>query len=118
MSIPAIPAIPVTFPTIESQPHPPLVMHGNYVPAATDTIVGPSQANLSSSLSFMASIKLPDLEWLTNDCIGHHPQLIPMPTKLPSDIPKFEGKVGEDPQNHIMPFHLWCSSNNIVNDSI
>ena len=41
-----------------------------------------------------------------------------MPTKLPSDIPKFEGKVGECPQNHIMTFHLWCSSNIIVDDSI
>ena len=41
-----------------------------------------------------------------------------MPTKLPSDIPKFEGKAGEYPQNHIMMFHLWCSSNNIVDDSI
>ena len=41
-----------------------------------------------------------------------------MPTKLPLDIPKFEGKAGEDPQNHIMSFHLWCSSNNIVDDSI
>ena len=41
-----------------------------------------------------------------------------MPTKLPLDISKFEGKVGECPQNHIMTFHLWCSSNNIVDDSI
>ena len=41
-----------------------------------------------------------------------------MPTKLPSDIPKFEGKAEECPQNHIMTFHLWCSSNNIVDDSI
>ena len=41
-----------------------------------------------------------------------------MPTKVPSDIPKFEGKVGECPQNHIMKFHLWCSSNNIVDDPI
>ena len=43
----------------------------------------------------------------------------PMLTKLPSDIPKFEGKAGECPQNHIMTFHLlWCSSNSIVEDSI
>ena len=41
-----------------------------------------------------------------------------MPTKIPSDIPKFEGKLGECPQNHIMMFHLWCSSNNIVDDLI
>ena len=42
----------------------------------------------------------------------------PMPTKLSSDIPKFEGKAGECPQNHIMMFHLWFSSNNIVDHSI
>jgi hypothetical protein len=41
-----------------------------------------------------------------------------MPTKLPSDILKFEGKVGDDHANHIMTFHLWCSSNNIMDDSI
>ena len=37
---------------------------------------------------------------------------------MPSDIPKFEGKAGECPQNHIMTFHLWCSSNSIVDDLI
>jgi hypothetical protein len=41
-----------------------------------------------------------------------------MPTKLPSDIPKFKGKAGDDPTNHIMTFHLWCSSNNIMDDFI
>ena len=41
-----------------------------------------------------------------------------MPTKLPSNIPKFEGKAGECPQNHIMTFNLWCLSNSIVDDSI
>ena len=43
---------------------------------------------------------------------------LPWETKLPSDIPKFEGKAGECPKNHIMMFHLWCSSNNIIDDSI
>jgi hypothetical protein len=41
-----------------------------------------------------------------------------VPTKLPSDIPKFEGKSGEDPQDHVMTFHLWCSSNSLNDDSI
>ena len=41
-----------------------------------------------------------------------------MLTKFPSYIPKFEGKARECPQNHIMTFHLWCSSNNIIDDSI
>jgi len=37
-----------------------------------------------------------------------------MPTKLPSYVPKFEGKQGEDPGNHVMTFHMWCSSNIIT----
>ena len=41
-----------------------------------------------------------------------------MPTKLPSDIPKFEGKQVEVPGNHVMNFHLWCSSNSIIEDTI
>jgi hypothetical protein len=41
-----------------------------------------------------------------------------MPTKLPSDIPKFEGKAVEYPANHFMTFHLWWSSNNIMDDSV
>jgi hypothetical protein len=38
--------------------------------------------------------------------------------KLPSNIPKFDGKPGEDPNNHVMTFHLWCSSNSLMDDSI
>ena len=41
-----------------------------------------------------------------------------MPTKIPLDIPKFEGKADKCPQNHIMLFHMWCLSNIIVDDSI
>lgn len=41
-----------------------------------------------------------------------------MPTKLPLDIPKFEGNPGEDPTNHVRSFHMWCSSNSITEDSI
>ena len=42
----------------------------------------------------------------------------PVPTKLPSDIPKFEGKFGEDPGAHITTFHLWCSSYSLNNDTV
>ena len=66
----------------------------------------------------MACLKFPDLPRLTNDPICHQSYWPPMPTILPSDIPKFEGKEGECPQNHIMMFHLWCSLNSIVDDSI
>ena len=62
-----------TIPTMGSQLHPPRVMHGTYVPISIGTIVGPPQANLISSLPFMASINLPDLERLTNDPIRHQP---------------------------------------------
>ena len=42
----------------------------------------------------------------------------PVLTKLPLDIPKFEGKNGEDLADHITTFHLWCSSNSLIDDSI
>jgi hypothetical protein len=48
----------------------------------------------------------------------YNPNWPNMPNKLPLDIPQFEGKVGEDPSNHIISFHLWCSSNSIIKYSI
>ena len=71
-------------------------------------IATPYHINLGSNLPFMAHLNLLDLAWLTNDPIRHQTFWPPMPTKLPSDIPKFEGKAGECHQNHIMTFHLWC----------
>ena len=38
--------------------------------------------------------------------------------KLPSDIKKLEGKVGEDLRAHITAFHLWCFSNSLNDDTI
>jgi len=67
---------------------------------------------------FMASLNLPNLSKLINDPIAHDPTWLAMPAKLPLDIPKFEGKLGEDPSNHVMNYHLWCSSNSIMEDSI
>jgi hypothetical protein len=69
-------------------------------------------------MPYLASLNIPDLSKLMNDPILHDPTWPAMPTKLPSDILNFEGKAGEDPSNHIMTFHLWCSSNNIMDDSI
>lgn len=66
----------------------------------------------------MAILNLLDLTKLTNDLVAHLPQWPPIPTKLPSDIPKFEGKSGEDTSNHVMTFHLWCCSNYLLDDSI
>ena len=69
-------------------------------------------------LPFLATLNLPDLTKLTNDPIRYNPAWPPVPTKLPSDIPKFEGKSGEDPGDHVTTFHLWCSSNSLIEDSI
>ena len=61
---------------------------------------------------------LPDLSKLINDPIRHNPSWPPILVKLPSDIPKFDGKQGDDPKNHVMTFHLWCSSNSLMDDSV
>ena len=69
-------------------------------------------------LPFHATFNLPDLSRLTNDLVSHNPAWLTIPTKLPSDIPKFEGKDSEDPSEHVTTFHLWCSSNSLHDDSI
>ena len=104
-------------PSTMAQPIP-SVMQVHYAPTNPTTIPSPYYINPGSNLPFMAHLNLPNLARLTNDPILHQYFWPPMPTKLPSDIPKFEGKVGECPQNHIMTFHLWCTSNNIIDNSI
>jgi hypothetical protein len=69
-------------------------------------------------LPFLAMLHLPDLTRLLNDPICHDPRWPPMPTKLPSDIPKFEAKPNEDLGDHVTTFHLWCSSNSLKDDSV
>jgi len=66
----------------------------------------------------LATLDLPDMLILTIDPILHSSFWPVIPTKLPYDIPKFDGKPREDPNNHIMKFHLWCSSNSFMDDSI
>jgi hypothetical protein len=53
-----------------------------------------------------------------NDPVSHDPTWHPLPTNIPSDIPKFEGKNGEDLGDHVITFHLWCSSNSLNDNSI
>ena len=38
--------------------------------------------------------------------------------KLRSEILNFDGKHGDDTKNHVMTFHLWCSSNSLMDESI
>ena len=63
-------------------------------------------------------LNLLDLSRLTNNPVSHDSTWPAVPTKLPSDIPKFEGKPGEDPSEHVTTFHLWFSSNSLHKDSI
>jgi hypothetical protein len=69
-------------------------------------------------LPFLATLDLPDLSRILNDPIFHSPYWHVIPAKLPSDIPKFDGRSGEDLNNHVMTFHLWCPSNSLMDDSI
>ena len=55
---------------------------------------------------------------MIKDRIRHSPAWPPIPTKLPSDIPKFEGKVNEYPKMNIMTFLLWCSLNSLMENNI
>ena len=67
---------------------------------------------------FLATLNLSDLTRLTNDPIHRQPRCLVIPTKVPSDIPKFYGNLGEYPSTHVMTYHLWCSSNSFNYDSI
>ena len=39
--------------------------------------------------------------------------LTPIPSKIPSDVLKFEGKNGEDTNDHVMTCHSWFSLNSL-----
>jgi hypothetical protein len=73
---------------------------------------------VNRQLPFLATLDFLDLSRILNDPILHSPQWPVIPAKLPSDIPKFDGKVEEDLNNHVMTFHMWCSSNSLMDDSI
>jgi hypothetical protein len=73
---------------------------------------------VNRQLPFIATLDLLDLSRILNDPIRHSPQWPAIPTKLPSEIPKFDGKAREDPNNHVMNFHVWFSSNSLMYDSI
>jgi hypothetical protein len=92
-----------------------------YGPTSIPTGIPPQShqyPHVNRQLPFLATLDLPDLYRILNDPIHPSPQWPVTPTKLPFEIPKFDGKVGEDPKNHVMTFHLWFSSNSLMDDSI
>jgi hypothetical protein len=56
---------------------------------------------INQQLLFLTTLDLLDLCRLTNDPIFHSLVWPAIPAKLPSDILKFDGKSGEDPNNHV-----------------
>jgi hypothetical protein len=96
-------------------------MQTAYGPTGLPTRLPPQShqyLHVNRQLPFLATLDLSDLSRILNDLIRHSPQWPAILAKLPSDIPKFDGKPGEDPNNHVMNFHLWCSSNSLMDDSI
>jgi hypothetical protein len=67
-----------------------------------ETIVNANQP----TFPYLARLNLPYLKFFINDPIQHEATWTTMPSKIPSNIPKFEGNVGEDPSNSIMYFNL------------
>ena len=63
-------------------------------------------------------LELPDVLRLNNDPILHSPYWPPVLSKILSNCPKFDGKAKEDPQAHVMKYHLYCSLNSYVDDYI
>jgi hypothetical protein len=74
--------------------------------------------NQQPKLPFLETLHFPDLTRLLKDPICHDPRWPPMPTKLPSDIPKFEAKPNKDSGDHVTTFNLWFSSNSLRDDFV
>jgi hypothetical protein len=66
----------------------------------------------------MSTLNMLYLSRLMNEPVHHDPTWPPVPTKIPSDIPKFKDKTSEDPSDHVTNFHLWFSSNSLNDDYI
>jgi len=69
-------------------------------------------------LHFIATLDIPSLYKLKNYPINHNLHWPPIPYKIPTDIPKFEGKQGDDSAMHVTTYNLWCVSNSMVDDNI
>ena len=96
----------------------PTFTYGNLGASPSNPQTGTLSALVRPKLPFLATLNFPDLSKLMNDLVRHDPSWPPVPTKLPSDIPKFKGKVGEYPGAHATNFHLWFSSNSLDKYSV
>ena len=67
---------------------------------------------------FLAMLNMTDFSRLMNVPVSYDPPWPVVPTNIPSEIPKFEGKPGEDSSEHVTTFHLCFSSNSLHEYSI
>ena len=80
--------------------------HGIYIsqPYMNQNYQGAWHRPAQPRLPFLATLNLPNLSRLMSDPVSHDPAWTTVPTKLPSDIPKFEGKPREDLVKMSLPF--------------
>lgn len=78
---------PITFTMSGSGPNAGGSPDPNAGNTTSGTVIGTTPA--TPLLPYMASLSLPDFNQLINDLIRHDAGWPVMPTKLPSDIPKF-----------------------------
>ena len=82
----------------------PTFTYGNMGACPSNPQTGTFSTPVRPKLPFLETLNFPYLSKLMNDLVRHDPSWPPIPTKLPSDIPKFEGKVGDDPGSHVTTF--------------
>ena len=109
-------SIPTTFPLIAGGK--PTFTYGNMGESPSNPQPGTFNAPVRPKLPFLATLNFPDFSKIMNDPMRHNSSWPPVPTKLPSDISKFKGKVGDDPGAHVTTFHLWCSSNSLNDHTV
>ena len=88
----------------------PTFTYGNTGAGPSNPQNGTLNAPVTPKLHFLAMLNLPYFSKLMNHPVRHDP------SNMPSDIPKFKGKVGDDPGAHATTFHLWFSSNSLNED--
>ena len=101
---------------MEDTPNP--YMGGAYGPFGLNMALPLYQNSFSNTkFPFLATLELPNLSRLTNDPIQHNPTWQDIPVNILIDIPKFDGKIGEDLTTHITTYYLLSVSNSLL-DSI
>jgi hypothetical protein len=75
-------------------------------------------SQINRQLPFLATLDLPDLSRLTNDPIFHSLVWLVIPVNFLLIFQNLTETMAEDPNNHVMTFHLWCSSNSLMDDSV